>query len=453
MLDISNEVVRIKSELKTLEHVEGKKSGKVLLKLLFITFGIMFVAMFLPWTQNVRGRGNVTTLFPDQRPQTVNTILGGKIEKWFVQEGDYVAKGDTLVFISEIKSEYFDPNLVQNTDDQIKAKQSAVRSYSSKIDALEVQIKALTQTGKLKLEQAKNKLEQANLTVTADSMNYHAAKIDYEIGVEQYERAKKMFADGLMSQTEFENRRLTMQRAEARKISAENTLLSSRNEVLNAQVELISLQAQFQNAISKAESDKFSAMSNMFDSEAMVTKLQNQFVNYSIRHGYYYILAPQNGFVTNFISSGLGEIVKDGEELLTIMPAYINLAVEMYVRPIDLPLIKINHKVRIQFDGWPAIVFSGWPNASIGTYGGRVFAIDNFISPNGYYRIIVQPDPDEPEWPDALRVGAGAFNMLLLNDVPIWYELWRQLNGFPPDYYQGTTHKDMIETKRNKKKE
>jgi len=452
MLNISNEIVTIKSELKTLDHVEAKQSGKVLLKLLIITFGLMTIALFLPWTQNVRGRGNVTTLFPDQRPQTINTILGGKVEKWYVREGDYVAKGDTIVFISEIKDDYFDPNLVQNTDDQLKAKESSVKSYMSKVQALDVQIDALTQTGRLKLEQARNKLIQSNLKVTADSMNYHAAKINYDIAIDQYNRARKMNDDGLMSLTEFENRRLTMQRTEAQKIAAENQLLSSRNEVLNAQVELISLQAQYRSSISKAESDKFSTMSNMFDAEAMVTKLQNQFVNYSIRSGYYYITAPQNGIVTNFISSGIGEIVKEGEELLTIMPAYINLAVEMYVRPIDLPLIKINHKVRIQFDGWPAIVFSGWPNASYGTYGGRVFAIDNFISDNGFYRILIQPDPNEPQWPDALRVGAGTYSMLLLNDVPIWYELWRQLNGFPPDYYQGTSHKDMIETKKNKKK-
>jgi hypothetical protein len=33
-------------------------------------------------------------------------------------------------------------------------------------------------------------------------------------------------------------------------------------------------------------------------------------------------------------------------------------------------------------------------------------------------------------------VGSGASGIALLNDVPIWYELWRQLNGFPPDYYE-----------------
>jgi hypothetical protein len=92
--------------------------------------------------------------------------------------------------------------------------------------------------------------------------------------------------------------------------------------------------------------------------------------------------------------------------------------------------------VRLQFDGWPAIVFSGWPNTSYGTYGGLIFAMDNFMSPNGSYRLLVVPDPNDHEWPDALRVGAGTNNMVLLKDVPIWYELWRKINGFPADYYK-----------------
>ena len=88
------------------------------------------------------------------------------------------------------------------------------------------------------------------------------------------------------------------------------------------------------------------------------------------------------------------------------------------------------------FDGWPTVVFSGWPNLSYGTFGGEVVAIDNFISQNGKYRILVAPDPNDVEWPDALRPGSGANGLILLTDVPIWYELWRNLNGFPPDFYK-----------------
>ena len=130
------------------------------------------------------------------------------------------------------------------------------------------------------------------------------------------------------------------------------------------------------------------------------------------------------------------ETLKEGEEIVSIMPARYELAVQMYVKPLDLPLIKKGQHVRIQFDGWPAIVFSGWPNTSYGTYGGVVVAIDNFISANGKYRMLLAPDPNDHTWPSALRVGAGTDNMILLKDVPIWYEIWRQINGFPPDYYE-----------------
>ena len=118
------------------------------------------------------------------------------------------------------------------------------------------------------------------------------------------------------------------------------------------------------------------------------------------------------------------------------MPTQYDLAVETYVEPIDLPLLNIGEKVRIQFDGWPAIVFSGWPNVSYGTYGGKIVAIENFISDNGKYRVLLAPENENNTWPEAIRVGSGAKTMALLNDVPIWFELWRKLNGFPPNYYK-----------------
>jgi len=215
-----------------------------------------------------------------------------------------------------------------------------------------------------------------------------------------------------------------------------NKMLTSKNKVINAQVENVSIQAQYKEKISKAASDKYTAFSNMYNAETSVTKLQNQFTNYSLRSGMYYITAPQHGYVTKVIQSGIGETIKAGAKIVSIMPASYDLAIEMYVKPIDLPLLKNGQHVRIQFDGWPAIVFSGWPNTSHGTYGGTVYAIDNFTSENGLYRIMVAQDKNDHIWPDALRVGAGTRNMVLLKDVSIWYELWRKVNGFPPDYYK-----------------
>jgi hypothetical protein len=148
-----------------------------------------------------------------------------------------------------------------------------------------------------------------------------------------------------------------------------------------------------------------------------------------------YITAPQNGYINKTIKGGIGETFKEGEKLLGIMPADYELAVETFVRPIDLPLLHIDEKVRVQFDGWPAIVFSGWPNVSYGTYGAKVVAIETFISDNGKFRVLLAPDPEDHDWPTVIRIGSGARTFALLEDVPIWFELWRQLNGFPPNYY------------------
>jgi len=441
-----------RSRFSSLRKVEGRKSGVLIIRTAIGLAGLAFILMFLPWTQNIRATGNLTALRPEQRPQTIQSVIGGRIEQWYVQEGDFVKKGDTIIFLSEVKDEYFDPQLLARTQEQLVSKEGAVVSYMEKVKALDVSINAMLRNLELRSEQARNRIKQARFKVISDSTEVLAARINFEIAREQMERMRQLEKEGLKSQTDRENRDNVMQRAQAQLVAAENRLLSSRNEEINAQVELNSVGAKFREDIAKAESEKATAMSQMFDGEAVVTKLQNQFVNYTMRRGMYHLTAPQDGYITQAINAGIGETVKEGEEIVSIMPYNVDFAVEMYIRPIDLPLLKKHQPVRIQFDGWPAIVFSGWPNTSYGTYGGKVFAIDNFISANGRYRVLVTPDPDDHPWPEALRVGSGAVSMVLLKDVPIWYELWRQFNGFPPDYYVGEGVIAFPEAKKEKRK-
>ena len=439
MLNISNNQLnkkvsldRFKSAQKVFHERDYKHFNRFLL-----SFAIVgFLILFLPWTQNINGKGYLTTLKPDQRPQTLQSPIPGRIEKWYVQEGDYVKKGDTILFISEVKNEYFDPDLVARTGQQIRAKSASVTSYEGKVKALQNQIAALSNERRLKLEQAKNKLIQSNLKVQSDSIDLEAAKTNISIAGRQYDRVVQLQSEGLKAVTDVEEKRLKQQETQAKLISQENKLLSAKNQVINAQVEINRVQNEYTNKISKAESDMYTAQSSQFDSEAQVTKLENEFTNYEMRNEMYYIRAPQNGFINKAIQGGIGQTFKEGEALLGIMPSDIEMAVETFVAPLDLPLIHKGEKVRIQFDGWPAIVFSGWPNVSYGTYGGEVVAVETFISDNGKYRVLLVPDIDDHEWPKDIRVGSGAQTIALLEDVPIWYELWRQLNGFPPNYYQ-----------------
>ncbi|TFG79126.1 MAG: HlyD family efflux transporter periplasmic adaptor subunit [Flavobacteriales bacterium] len=439
MLNISN------NKLNKTVDLSGYKSGKIVFhkrhykhfNRFLMGFTIVgFIVLFLPWTQNVSGKGYLTTLTPDQRPQTVQSPIPGRIEKWFVREGDYVNKGDTILFISEIKNEYFDPRLVERTGQQIKAKSAAVSSYENKVGALNTQISALGMERGMKLEQAKNKLLQTKLKVQSDSIDLEAAKTNITIAERQYDRVVQLETEGLKAVTDVEEKRLKLQETQAKLISQQNKLLAAKNEVINAEVEINRTTAEYTDKISKAQSDMFTAKSNQYDSEAQVTKLENEFTNYEMRNDMYYIRAPQNGFINKALQGGIGETFKEGDQLVGIMPSDYDLAVETFVEPIDLPLIHLGEEVRIQFDGWPAIVFSGWPNVSYGTYGGKVVAIETFISANGKYRILLAPDPKDHPWPKDIRVGSGAYTIALLEDVPIWFELWRQLNGCPPNYYQ-----------------
>ena len=439
MLNISNNKLNKSVDIadsKSGQRVFHGRYYKYFNRFLGVFAIVGFIILFLPWTQNITGRGNVTTLTPDQRPQTIQSPIPGRIETWFVREGDYVAKGDTIMKISEIKSEYFDPNLVARTGQQRDAKALSVGSYEEKVKALNRQIAAVSNERGLKLEQARNKLLQSKLKVQSDSIDFEAAKTNIQIARRQFDRTVTLQEEGFKATRDVEEKRLKLQETEAKLISQENKLLASKNEVINAQVEISRVNAAYADKISKAQSDRSTAQSSKFDTEAQVSKLDNAYSNYKLRNDLMYVTAPYDGYVNKAIRGGVGQTFKEGEALVGMMPANVDLAVETFVEPIDLPLLHIGEKVRVQFDGWPAIVFQGWPNVSYGTYGAKVIAIENFISDNGKFRVLLAPDEEDHKWPAAIRAGSGAFTMALLEDVPIWFELWRQLNGFPPNYYQ-----------------
>ncbi|MCH4823189.1 HlyD family secretion protein [Gramella lutea] len=439
MLNITNNSLHEKVDIRQFEA--GKKALRTthyeyLNRFLKFFAVFLVIVLFLPWTQTVSGTGNVTTLTPEQRPQTIQSPIPGRIERWYVNEGDFVEKGDTILHISEVKNEYFDPQLAERTGDQVNSKKRSLSSYEDKVSSLGTQIQSLQQEQVLKLEQAQNKLQQSILKMRSDSIDLEAFKTNLLIAERQFDRYEKLNEEGLKSLTDLEGKRLKLQEAQAKLISQENKLVNSRNDIINARIELNRIKAEYSEKIAKTRSDRATAESDLFQTEADVSKLESSLTNYKMRNDLYYIRAPQSGYINKAIKSGIGETFKEGDALVGIMPSNYDLAVETYVEPIDLPLLHLGEDVRVRFDGWPAIVFSGWPNVSYGTYGAKIVAIENFISENGKYRVLLAQSEDDHPWPDALRVGSGANTLALLEDVPIWYEIWRQLNGFPPNYYK-----------------
>ena len=400
---------------------------------------LVLIIMLLPWTQNIRAKGTVTTLRQEQRPQQVNTIIAGKVLKWHVKEGDFVKAGDTLLQLGEVKVDYFDPLLLDRTKKQIEAKQQSIEGYINKANATIIQSRALSQGQQLKLQSFENKIAQQQLKVQTDEAELLAANNELDAYKRQIQSAQVMLDSGAISLIEFEKRKVNYQNALAKSNGANNKLLQSRQELLNLGIEQKATIQEYADKIAKAEGEKFASLSIAASTEAELTKLKNQYSNYDARNKLYYITASQSGQITKAKKAGIGEFIKEGEMIVEIVPDNIQYAIEMFVEPMDLPLIHTGQKVRFVFDGFPALVFSGWPQGSYGTFGGIVVAVETSVSSNGKFRVLVAEDPADRKWPAQLRIGGGAEGIALLKDVRIYYELWRNINGFPPEFYEAAT--------------
>ncbi len=425
--------------MKTLKSYETIYRNNKKSRIKYWVFGLLIVsliALFLPWTQNIRARGTVTTQRQEDRPQQLNSVIPGKIVKWYVKEGDLVKQGDTIVQIAEIKEDYFDPQFVDRTAEQLTAKQQSIGFYENKLRAADAQMNALSGNRSAKQMQLENKIRQLKLKLVSDSVETIAALNDFKIAEKQYKRQQALFDSGLVSLTQLEQRNQAYQNALAKRISADNKFNNTKQDLTIAEIEKEAINQDYNEKLSKVQGEQFQSMSQIAGNQAEVAKLKNQYSNYSIRSGMYFIRAPQDGQVVRAGKAGIGEIIKESEMVVEIVPNRSNYVVELFIAPMDMPLIALNQKVRFLFDGFPAIVFSGWPQASYGTFSGEVVAMENALSPNGKFRILVKEDPSDPKkWPKELKIGTGASGIALLKNVPVWYELWRKINGFPPDYY------------------
>jgi multidrug resistance efflux pump len=284
--------------------------------------------------------------------------------------------------------------------------------------ALAEQITVLEQALTLKLEQTRNKIRQYEADV-------RAAELDSAQKLDQVRRREALYADALVSLNDVQTFRLNAQKANA-------DLAEKRAGLQNARIELGAAEAEYGEKIVKARADRAKTLAEVNEGVGEVAKLDNKVSSLQVRSGFYEIRAPQDGIVVQARRTGIGEQVKAGEAIVTVQPARPQQAVELYVKPMDVPLIRQGDKVRLQFDGWPALQFAGWPSVSVGTFGGQVAVIDQVATKDGKFRMLVTADPNDEPWPAQLRLGSGVYGWAMLREVRVWFEIWRQLNGFPP---------------------
>ncbi|MFN3345771.1 MAG: HlyD family secretion protein, partial [Chloroherpetonaceae bacterium] len=310
------------------------------------------------------------------------------------KEGDYVKKGDTIVVLRDIDTKYLDPNFQKY--------QAVIRDNEVQEAKLEVVM------AKQKVIQAKQKLYAAEAAVVNANIDAATARI-------RYERAESLFVQGLASRREVETNLLALQKAINDSVKALTGLEVERQALANAETEY---QAKQRVA------------------EAKIAKADLELGNVTSRRNFSVMRSPIDGYVTRIMQVGDGQTVKKNDKLAIVVPETDDIAAEIFIGSLDAAIVDTGRKVRLQFAGFPAIQApgGGFPDFAIGTFGGIVKVVDAVDDGSGKYRALIVPDPNDKPWPSRqyLRQGTEVTGWILLNEVPLGYEFWRQLNGFPP---------------------
>lgn len=391
--------------------------------------GLSLAAIFLPWQQTSRCAGEVVARLPQLRRQVVTSAAKGIVSymKPDLREGSSVEEGEVIMELDALSKGQLEQtkqqekslldklkyarDILQFTKDQVVTEQANLRLSIESTESDLRATQAKWKQAKLKAEAQKRVHNQAAQEVAAylKIRGLAVSEIDYQAAVNK---------EGEEEQKLLESHEAVIEAFEE-VTSKEQMLESKRKEVETKIIELNS-------KVAKSESDITTITKELQDVLGKLGELDRL-----------KILSPSSGRIQAILGQVGTNTVKEGDKLFEVIPDTSDLAVELNVRGLDLQLIKVGDEVRLQFEGWPAIQFVGWPSVAVGTFGGRVIAINPSDDSKGNFKIFVGPDPNDPrqeKWPDSryLRQGVKANGWVILNTVPLGFELWRQLNGFPP---------------------
>ncbi len=412
----------------TIHLVQSLQFANWLARLLLIGLALSVAAMlFLPWQQTSRGSGEVVAFVPQERQQTVQSTSKGIVKRIAdgLVEGVKVKKGEFLLEIQPYAGD-----MVQQVESQATALEAKEETAVVKAEAYGQNVEGFTEARDFALSAAQElvsaamaKLESKKKQVAA----YEAKELQARLN---FERHESLWKSGLKPKKEVEKLKKEVDVAKAELESIHRDVVALENELNAKQNELHEKQRVAQTKIDYARAMQQQALGEL----ATVRKEKSELQIKRQELDRLVICAPRDGTIFRLNVNELGDTVKEGDSLCTIVPDTTQKAVELHIVGNDMPLVQKGQEVRLQFEGWPGIQFAGWPSVAVGTFSGRVATIDATDNGKGEFRILVTPNADDDQkWPDDryLRQGVRANGWVMLRRVSLGYEVWRRLNGFP----------------------
>lgn len=428
-----------------------RRVAKLLLVSMFVAIGML---AFVPWQQSATGSGTVIAFSPSERLQVIESPTKGRIVRWGdnVVENSHVTKGTFLCEIRDLDDDYssrLEQQLantrltVIGSKQQFEASKQNLVATKMVVDSFERNVRAYTT---VKVETAASQdafVEMAEKKVAAEMQQFNEVEAALPQLEAEVARVRVLQAEGNVALQKLQEVERKLSEAKAKVQKAKEYVASAKAEleakrrdrvakIEKAQVDIDYAEAAVRKAradVAKTESDVAKASQDVAKAEKEVLEMEVKVARQSTQT----IVAPMSGFITQ-ISPNLGSgVLKEGDTICTIVPDSTERAVQVWLDGNDTPLVTPGRHVRLQFEGWPALQFAGWPSVAIGTFGGEVVSIDATDNGKGKFRILVRPDESSYAWPAPrfLRQGVKAHAWVILNRVPLWFEVWRQLNGFP----------------------
>lgn len=403
----------------------ARRIAVVLMMLLVATVLLM---AFAPWQQTVTGGGYVVAYAPRERQQVLEAPIKGRIFRWNedLVENARVSRGD---FIAEIRD--LDDSYSMRLQGQLDNTASILDASQKIVDATDGQLQAYRRV-QTEIEAAQNAyVQSATEKVNAAEQKLAIAEAAIPQLQAAYDRAKMLQTAGniaLEKLQEVERKLLESQgkvKEETANVSAARAELRGKQSDREAYIHKAAADVRYyEGALDKAKSEVSKAEKEQFEMQSKVERQNAQ-----------EIVAPFDGYVVHLSANSGSQMVKEGDPICTIVPETKERAVQIWLNGNDAPLVAAGRHVRLQFEGWPAIQFAGWPSVAVGTFGGTVASVDMVDDGKGKFRCQILPDDSETNrWPEDrfLRQGVRANGWILLEQVPLWFEVWRKLNGFPP---------------------
>lgn len=435
------------AQLRSMRLVRPSLGARALAAVLMVALVATIIAMLgLPWQQTSRGAGRVVAYHPTERPQTVEAPVYGRVARWGenIVEGAVVTKGQLILEIEDNDAER-----AMRLDQQVAATEQKlafavekVKSYFSQIEEYRQSRTLITESYRQLLAVADQKIQAAEADLAAANAAEWQLKLDHE-------RQGTLAREGIVGNIKAQEAQTKYEQAVAKRKAAENYLAAASSERKAKEAEGEAKAREAMTKIQEAEAKHQQALGEEALSRKDLAEIQGKTAQFGRRQ----VTAPRDGILYRIHVADNAQMLKEGDPLFTIVPETSEQAVELWINGNDVPLVRASREVRLQFEGWPAVQFAGWPSVAVGTFGGEVIAIDATDDGKGKFRVLVRPTTDQ-SWPEEqfLRQGARANGWIMLNEVSLGYELWRQLNGFPAALSDGDAKSEVGDKDKPKMK-